>query len=61
MENGIDFSGVTLPFGAGELLDSTMGFIGVLGPFILLGLAVIFTPRIIQVIRNAAASRGGRN
>jgi len=58
---GVDFTGIELPFGAGELLSSVFGFVGVLAPFILLGLAIVFTPRIVSVIRNSASSKGGRN
>lgn len=54
----VDFSGVSLPFDAGDLLSSAMGLLGVLGPFVLLGLALAFTPKIISVIRSAAATRG---
>lgn len=54
----VDFSGVSLPFSAGDLLSSAMGLLEVLGPFVLLGLAVVFTPKIISVIRSAAATRG---
>lgn len=54
----VDFSGVSLPFGADDLLSSAMGLLGVLGPFVLLGLALVFTPKIISVIRSAAATRG---
>lgn len=54
----IDFTGVTLPFDAGDLLSSAMGFLGVVGPFVLLGLAIVFVPKIIGVIRNAAGTRG---
>lgn len=53
----VDFSGVSLPFDAGDLLSSAMGLLGVLGPFVLLGLAVTFVPKIIGVIRNAAQTR----
>jgi hypothetical protein len=56
----VDFTGVTLPFAAGDLLTSSMGLIGVVGSFILLGLAVMFTPKIISVIRAAAATKGGK-
>lgn len=54
----IDFSGVSLPFDVADLLDSAMGLIGVLGPFVLLGLAIVFTPKLISIIRRAAATRG---
>lgn len=54
------FDSVTLPFQASELLTSAMGFIGLLGPFVLLGIAIALTPRIIAVIRGAVG-RGGKN
>lgn len=54
----VDFSGVTLPFTPADLLTSTTGLLGVVGGFVLLGLAIIFVPKIINVIRSAAATRG---
>lgn len=54
----VDFTGVSLPFDAADLLSSAMGLLGVVGPFVLLGLAIVFTPKIIGVIRNAANTRG---
>lgn len=54
------FDNVILPFTATELLENTMSFIKLLGPFVLLGIAVMFTPRIITVIKGAIG-RGGRN
>ena len=57
----VDFSGVTLPFSAGDLLQAGVQLLGVVGPFVLLGLAIVFTPKLISLIRAAAASRNGRN
>lgn len=54
---GVDFSGITLPFSAADLLSSAMGLVGVLGAFVLLGLAVTFAPRIIGLINNATIMR----
>lgn len=54
----IDFTGVSLPFDAGDLLSSSMGLLGVVGGFVLLGLAIVFVPKIISVIRSAASTRG---
>jgi hypothetical protein len=54
----IDFTGITLPFDAGDLLSTGMGLLQVLGPFVLLGLAIVFTPKIISLIRSAAATKG---
>lgn len=53
----IDFSGITLPFGAGDLLTAGVELLGVVGPFVLLGLAFIFAPYIITLIKTAAAKR----
>lgn len=40
----IDFSEISLPFGVGELLQNSVELMGVFGPFILLGIVIIFTP-----------------
>lgn len=56
----IDFTGVTLPFAVADLLAAAMGLLKVLGPFVLLGLAVMFVPKLIAVIRTAAATKNGR-
>ena len=58
MGSAVDFSGVTLPFTPADLLTSATGLLGVVGGFVLLGLAIIFVPKIIGVIRSAAATRG---
>ncbi len=54
----IDFSGITLPFSAGDLLSSAVDLLGVVGPFVLLGLAVMFAPKLIGLIRQAAGKGG---
>lgn len=54
----LDFTGISLPFDASDLVSSGMALLGVVGPFVLLGLAIMFVPRIIAVIRNAFGSRG---
>lgn len=46
----IDFSGVSLPFGANDLLSSGVQILQFLGSFILLFLAVHFVPKIISLI-----------
>lgn len=53
----VDFSGVTLPFSPVDLLTSSIGLLGALGGFVLLGLAIIFVPKIIGVIRESAIER----
>lgn len=49
---GVDFSGITLPFSPGDLLASAVDLMGVFGPFILLGLAVLFAPKIWGLLKN---------
>ncbi|WP_458414535.1 hypothetical protein ACNQFZ_06620 [Schinkia sp. CFF1] len=53
----IDFSGVTLPFNATDLLQSAMGLVGLVGTFVLLGVAIAFAPRIVSFIKGAITSR----
>lgn len=52
-------AGTELPFGPTELLKSTFGLLGVLGPFILLVLAIYLVPKITNVI--VAAVQKQRN
>jgi hypothetical protein len=49
----IDFSGITLPFNVTDLISSGNGLLGIVGGFVLLGLAFVFVPKIIKVIRGA--------
>lgn len=56
--SAIDFSGVSLPFDVGDLLSSATGLMGVFSGFILLGLAIVFTPKLFGLIRNAASTKG---
>jgi len=51
----LDFSGVTIPFTAGEILTAAVQLMTVLGPFVLLGLAIFFTPKLIQLVKQAAS------
>jgi len=52
------FEGVTLPFEVSDLLTAAMGLVKLLGPFVLLGLALVFAPRIIRVIRTSIGGSG---
>ncbi|MFC4323683.1 hypothetical protein [Litchfieldia salsa] len=54
----VDFTGVSLPFSPTDLLNSSVGLLGVVGGFVLLGLAIYFVPKLISVIRSAAGTRG---
>lgn len=56
----IDFSGVTMPFSVNDLLSSSMGLIGLVGTFVLLGIAIAFAPRIINFIKGAIGGAGRR-
>ena len=52
----VDFSGVTLPFTVGDLISSGNGLLGLIGTFVLLGLAFKFAPKVISLIRTAFGS-----
>ncbi|OIJ22031.1 hypothetical protein BKP45_04965 [Anaerobacillus alkalidiazotrophicus] len=49
----IDFSGISLPFGAGELLSGAIDLLNVVGPFVLLALAIYFAPRLFSLVYDA--------
>lgn len=55
----IDFSGVTLPFSVGDMLAVAMDLVTLVGPFVLLGLAFLFAPKVWGLIFNAS-SRGSK-
>lgn len=50
--------GVSLPFGVSDVVDTTFSFVKVLGPLLLLVLAIIFVPIIIDIIRKTIRKRG---
>jgi len=54
----IDFSGISLPFSVSDLVESGNELLGLVGAFVLLGMAFIFVPRLIALIRNSFATRG---
>lgn len=54
----VDFSGVTMPFNVGDLLDTAMSLVGLVAPFILLGIAIMFAPSIINFIKGALGGKG---
>jgi hypothetical protein len=58
VSNAIDFSGISLPFSVNDLLGSSMGLLGIVGSFVLLGLAIVYVPKLIGVIRASANSKG---
>lgn len=56
------FSGITTDWGFGisDLWSSSMGIVGSLAPFILLGLSIVMAPKIFRLIRSASAGGGGK-
>ena len=56
----LDFTGITLPFSAADLLTAGVALLGVVGSFILLGLAFSRAPKLFQLIRQAFGSGGRR-
>ena len=57
--NAIDFTGVTLPFTVTDLVGSGNALLGLVGAFVLLGMAFVFVPKLIALIRNSfTAARG---
>lgn len=53
MSLGINFEGIKLPFSANELLTSGVGLLGVVGAFILLGLAFLMARKLFSLIFSA--------
>jgi len=56
----LDFTGITLPFTAGDLLSAGVALLGVVGVFVLLGLAFRVVPKLVSLIVNAFTAGGGR-
>ncbi|MDP4086019.1 MAG: hypothetical protein Q8934_15555 [Bacillota bacterium] len=49
----IDFTGVTLPFSAADLLKSGVGLLTVVGPFVLLAIAFPMLTKLVGAIKSA--------
>lgn len=58
--SGVDFSGVTLPFGAGDLLKAGVDLLGVVSPLVLTGMAFVIVGALITLVYSALRRRGGR-
>lgn len=56
----LDFSGITLPFGVNDLVSSGSALLGLVGAFVLLGLAFKFVPKLISLIVGAFRGGAGR-
>lgn len=50
---GLDFSGITLPFSAGDLLTAGVALLGVVGAILLLRLSFVIVPKLINLIVGA--------
>ncbi len=46
----VDFSGIKLPFGVGDMLSSATSFLGIFGEWGLLAAAVIFVPALVGLV-----------
>ncbi len=49
----LDFTGITLPFTAGDTLSAGTALLGVVGAFVLLGLAFLVVPKLVKIIVGA--------
>jgi predicted RND superfamily exporter protein len=49
----IDFTGVSLPFDVVDLITSTMSLVKTFGPYLLLGVAIAFAPKLFVLARVA--------
>ena len=52
-----DFSGITLPFSANDLLSGGVSLLGVVGGFVILALAFVIVPKLIGLVTGAMRSR----
>lgn len=55
----LDFAGITLPFTASDLLTAGVALLGVVGAFVLLGLAFRVVPKLVGLVVKAFTAGGG--
>lgn len=53
-----DFSGNSLPFAVGDIVDTAWSLIQLLGPFLALGLALVLAPRLVSFIKSIMSKNG---
>lgn len=53
MTTAIDWTGLTLPFGVEDLISSGSGLLGLVAGFVLLALAFIFVPKVINLVKRS--------
>ena len=56
----IDFTGVSLPFTVGDLVGSGSALLGLVSTFVLLGMAFVFVPKLIGLIKNSFTAAKGK-
>jgi hypothetical protein len=56
----LDFTGVTLPFSVDDLVGSGNALLSLVGTFVLLGMAFVFVPKLIGLIRNSFSAAKGK-
>lgn len=56
----LDFTGITLPFAAADLLQAGVALLGVVGAFVLLGLAFKMVPKLIGLVVGSFTGASGR-
>lgn len=56
----LDFTGITLPFTANDLLSAGVSLLGVVGAFVLLALAFKVVPKLISLVVGAFRTSGGK-
>lgn len=56
---GLSFTGITIPFSAADLLSSGVDLLGVVGAFVLLGLAFKVVPKLVSLIVGAFGRAAG--
>lgn len=57
----VDFSGVTLPFGVADMLTTATEFLSIYGPWILLVLAVVFSPVLYGLVMKLVSYASKKN
>lgn len=58
---GLDFTGISLPFSPADLLSSGNALLGVVGGFVLLGLAFLMVPKLVSLIVGAFKSAAAKS
>lgn len=52
------FSGVTLPFTAGEVIEGAFELMKLFGPYIIIGLAIMLMPRFVTILKGIFGKGG---